>query len=216
MAFAQMKDLEGLRIEFDGKLKDLNDRAVISIDESERKQVAQAAEIGRLVDEAANAKFDEANASFKAEQERVAVQFATKQEELNTVVSAIETKVASVEGGKLDQVATLLGQYKKEQDDNVRVIHQIMSAEVRSMHEQFHNHIQQTNYRLAQIEAVNQHSSRIPAANPRSEELGHDRAKRWTGRIQSMEEDVRAPSSRHLGRPRQSVGGYARKGRGNC
>ena len=61
MAFVQTADLEKLRGEFDNKLKDLNDRAVISIEESERKQVAQAAEIGRLVEEAANAKFKEAN-----------------------------------------------------------------------------------------------------------------------------------------------------------
>ncbi len=90
MAFVQAKDLEVLRTEFDGKLKDLKDRAIISIDESERKQVAQAAEIGRLVEEAANAKFKEANAAFMAEQERVAKQFATKQEELNAVVVAVE------------------------------------------------------------------------------------------------------------------------------
>ena len=63
MAFVQVQDLEGLCNEFDGKLKELNDRARNSIEESERKHVAQAAEIGRLVEEAANAKFKEANES---------------------------------------------------------------------------------------------------------------------------------------------------------
>ena len=56
----------------------------------------------------------------------------------------------------MDQVATLLVQYKKERDDSVRVIHQIMSADVRCMHEQFHSHIQQSSSRLAQVEATNQ------------------------------------------------------------
>ena len=62
-------------------------------------------------------------------------------------------------GGKLDEVANLLVRYKDQQDQNVQVIHQIMSAEVRSMHDQFHTHIQQTTYRLTDLEATRARSN---------------------------------------------------------
>ena len=176
-----------LRTEVDGAMHRLNDAALVEI----RQHTTGAKQ---EMTEAVDAKFQSAAVGFEAEQARLSGILQTEHRRLTEMVdklsqdvqSAVE-KVATVSGGKLDEVATtlieqkaLMERYKAEQEVSVHTIHQILRSEVADMHSSITESNSNT---LSRMDRLEQHVGSSSQRNDLGSGLGPGGARGYQIRI---------------------------------